>query len=302
MFDFLKMLWSPRLSPMNTISIRKSSILYNLEYLQSLQPASAVFPVLKSNAYGHGLKQMVKILRNADVPYLVVDSYPEYQIARKYSKHHILVIGETLPSNYKWFDFKRTTFAVYNEATIRTLGRMKKHIKIHLFLNTGMNREGIDSDNLVSVLELLKQYPRLTVDGVMSHFHSADLPDQAQHHDFETSTMAQQIQVFKKAFTQILEYGHAPRWRHIGNSAGMFKLKEDFFNAWRPGLALYGYSPLEKEDPAFVLTKVLRPALDIYSTVVSTHIVWPGDGTSYGHKHKHKDREIVAAVPFGYAE
>jgi alanine racemase len=92
MFDLLKMLWSPRLSPMNTIRIRKSSILYNLEYLQSLQPASAVFPVLKSNAYGHGLKQMVKILRNADVPYLVVDSYPEYQIVKKYSKHHILVI------------------------------------------------------------------------------------------------------------------------------------------------------------------------------------------------------------------
>ena len=92
MLDFLKTIFGPRISPMNTIHIRKSSIVHNLEYLQSLQPTSAVFPVLKSNAYGHGLKQMVKILRNVDVPYLVVDSYPEYQIVKKHSDHHILVL------------------------------------------------------------------------------------------------------------------------------------------------------------------------------------------------------------------
>jgi alanine racemase len=92
MLDFLKTIFGPNVSPMNTIHIRKSSILHNLEYLQSLQPTSAVFPVLKSNAYGHGLKQMVKILRNVDVPYVVVDSYPEYQIVKKYSDHHILVL------------------------------------------------------------------------------------------------------------------------------------------------------------------------------------------------------------------
>ena len=302
MLDFLKSIFGPHVSPMNTIRIRKSSILHNLEYLQSLQPTSAVFPVLKSNAYGHGLKQLVKILRNVDVPYVVVDSYPEYQIVKKHSDHHILVLWETLPTNYRWFDVKRTAFAVYNMDTLKALGRRNKHVKVHLFLNTGMNREWIDIDNLKSFLEELKNYPHITVDGVMSHFHSADLPDQSQHHDFDTSTIEQQIQMFKKAYYQILEYGHAPRWRHIGNSASMFKLKEDFFNAWRPGLSLYGYSPLEKEDPAFVLTKPLRPALELRSTIVSTHIVWPGDWVSYGHKYKHHDREVVAAVPFGYAE
>ena len=77
---------------MNVITIEKKTIFRNLEMLQKLQPNGELFPVLKSNAYGHGLKQMVKILRRADVPYLAVDSFPEYQIAKKYSNKDILLL------------------------------------------------------------------------------------------------------------------------------------------------------------------------------------------------------------------
>jgi alanine racemase len=77
---------------MNVITIEKKTIFRNVEILQKLQPKGDIFPVLKSNAYGHGLKQMVKILRRTDVPYLVVDSFPEYQIAKKYSNKDILLL------------------------------------------------------------------------------------------------------------------------------------------------------------------------------------------------------------------
>lgn len=77
---------------MNIIRLRKRVLLQNLEYLQSLQPQAAIFPVLKSNAYGHGLKQITKMLSRTDVPYLVVDSYPEYVIVKKYSKIPILIL------------------------------------------------------------------------------------------------------------------------------------------------------------------------------------------------------------------
>lgn len=141
MFDRIKEMFRPQLYPMNVIHIYKKHILRNLVYLQSLQPASVLFPVLKSNAYGHGIKEVVKILRKFDTPYLVVDSFPEYQIVKKYSDKKILIIGETLPDNYRKFDLKRTAFAVYNVDTIKALGKLKKHVTVHLFLNTGMNRE-----------------------------------------------------------------------------------------------------------------------------------------------------------------
>jgi alanine racemase len=99
---------------MNIIWLRKKVLLQNLEYLQSIQPQAAIFPVLKSNAYGHGLKQIVKILSKTDVPYVAVDSYPEYVIVKKRSSLPILLLGETLLENYKHFDHKKTTFCVYN--------------------------------------------------------------------------------------------------------------------------------------------------------------------------------------------
>lgn len=106
---------------MNTIWLRKKILLQNLEYLQSLQPQAAIFPVLKSNAYGHGLKHIAQIFAKTNVPYLTVDSYPEYVVVKKYSHLPILLLGETLLDNYKKFDHKQTTFCVYNFGTIRYL-------------------------------------------------------------------------------------------------------------------------------------------------------------------------------------
>lgn len=99
---------------MNVIWLRKKALLQNLDFLQSLQPQAAIFPVLKSNAYGHGLKQVVKILAKTGVPYLTVDSYPEYVVAKKHADIPVLLLGETLLENYKKFDHKKTTFCVYN--------------------------------------------------------------------------------------------------------------------------------------------------------------------------------------------
>lgn len=92
MLWFLRSLFCPRVKPMNVIWLRRRVLLENLEYLQSMQSQAALFPVLKSNAYGHGLKQVVKMLKNTDVPYLAVDSYPEYAIVKKYCKIPILIM------------------------------------------------------------------------------------------------------------------------------------------------------------------------------------------------------------------
>lgn len=306
MFSWIKSLFSPRLYPMNIIYVHRKNILRNIEYLQSLQPNSQLFPVLKSNAYGHGIKQMIKILSKIEIPYVVVDSYPEYQIVKKNSDKQILIIWETLPDNYKKFDLKRTAFAVYNIQTLQALGEMWKHVRIHIFLNTGMNREWVDQDSLDSFMNVCQQYKTVEVEWVMSHLYWADgielISDLDKEIGGEKSSVEKQIESFKKMYYQILEYWYSPIWRHIGNSAGMFKIKEDFFNARRPGLAMYGYNPLDSEDPYFFLGKGLNPALSITSRVISLHEVWPGDWVSYGHKHIFDHREIVWSVPFWYAE
>jgi alanine racemase len=141
MFTFLRNLFKPKVEPMNIIHLDKKALLDNFVYLKSLHPQARLFPVVKSNAYGHGLDQMLQVYKRVDVPYLVVDSFPEYSIIERHSKHNVLVLGETYAKNYKEFDLKRTAFAVYNVETLHGLAKLKKKLKVHLFLNTGMNRE-----------------------------------------------------------------------------------------------------------------------------------------------------------------
>jgi len=306
MFNRIRNLFSPNLYPMNIIYIHKKNILRNIAYLQSLQPNSELFPVLKSNAYGHGIKQMIKILSKIEVPYVVVDSYPEYQIVKKKSNKQILIIWETLPDNYRKFDLNRAVFAVYNLATLKALWEIGKNVRIHIFLNTGMNREWVDPDSLEAFLNVCKQYSTLKVEGVMSHLYWVDgiefIDDLDREIGWERTSIEKQIELFKKMYYQILEHGFSPIWRHIWNSAGILKIKEDFFNAWRPGLTMYWYNPLEESDSYYNLWEKLLPALSITSRIISLHEVWPWEWVSYGHKHKFDNREIVWTVPFGYSE
>ena len=123
MWNWIKNIFKPKVEPMNKIYIRAKNILHNYDYLWSLQPWAAMFPVLKSNAYWHGLELVTKILNKTDAPYLVVDSFPEYQIVKKYSKKNILLLWETLKRNYRKFNYSRTTFCVYNIETINYLAK-----------------------------------------------------------------------------------------------------------------------------------------------------------------------------------
>jgi len=290
----IKRLFNPTVEPMNKIYIHQKNILHNFEYLKSLKPKADIFPVLKSNAYGHWLSQTTKILNKTDSPYLVVDSFPEYQIVKKNSKKNILILWETIVKNYKKFDLSRTTFCVYNIETIKYLSKLKKKIKIHLFLDTWMHREWVNENELINILEYLKKSPKIQVEGVMSHLHSAD--------NQENTWIQWQIDLFKKMYHVVIDYWHTPIRKHIANSAGLFKIKDNFFNAYRPGLALYWYGSLEENDKYYSLSSKLNPALSIESSIISIHKIPAEDWVSYNHKRLSNKDSIVASIPFGYAE
>ena len=285
--------FKPNIEPMNRIYISKSNILFNYKYLQSLKPNTDLFPVIKSNAYGHWIDQILQIYKGLPIKYMVVDSFPEYSIVMRHSKFNVLLLGETLPVNYKKFNFKRTTFCVYNLETLQTLAKLNKKLKIHLFLNTWMNREWIDADLLPNALEFLKDYPKIEIEWVMSHLFSANKMD-----------IEKQVDAFKMMYQLVLDYWHSPTYRHIWASIWMLKLQDEFFNAYRPWLALYGYNPLPEEDSNFDLWEKLQPALSLSSIIVSINSVPYNEWVSYDPQWRQLDKsdKITVTVPFGYAE
>jgi alanine racemase len=115
--------------------------------------------------------------------------------------------------------------------------------------------------------------------------------------------MEEQIECFKKMYYIILEYGHTPKWRHIGNSAALLKMQDTFFNAYRPGLATYGYNPLSSDDPYFEIGEKLQPALSLSSVIVALNQLEQSDIVSYNATWKNEQKQqITATVPFGYFE
>lgn len=283
---------------LNVISISHSRIHQNLQLLQKLQPNHILIPVVKSNAYGHGLKQISQILNSIQdihIPLIAVDSYPEYQIVADITNKKILVLWETLTANYHLYDPQRTHLAIGTLQTLQALIDTKKQRDIHLFLNTGMNREWFQKDTLSQALDLLWQHNHtIRVVGVMSHLANADIQDDS----FST----QQVAIFKTMYQTIIDAGHTPSYVHSANSAGISKVEDPLFSASRTGIAMYGYNPLGSDDPCYSSYTWLQPALRLTSTITSLQRLDPWAWASYGLTWMTEKSTILATLPIGYNE
>ncbi len=294
MINLIRQIRKPKYQSLNIIEIIKDNLINNLNYLYSLQPQAEIFPVLKSNAYGHGLKEVCKILNETQVKMIAIDSFPEAQIAYKNFKGRVLILGEMPLRAYRYCKLKRTDFIVYNSETLKYLSKYKKRANIHLFLNTGMNREGID--NIEDFIDKNKNYiDKVNIAGFCSHLAEADDP--------ESNFNEKQEALFFKGLEVLHNNKIYPQWIHLGNSGGVFLLKNKILNAFRPGISFYGYNPFKSgANEDINLTESLKPALKLKSTVVATHKASAGDKVSYGNSLRLEESTNIAVIPFGYFE
>ncbi len=293
MINFFRRLLKPKYETLNKIEIDAKKIIFNYNYLKSRQGSSEIFPVLKSNAYGHGLKEMCEILNTSSAPMVAVDSFPEAQIAWHYFKRKVLILGEMPLRVYNYCEFKRSEFVVYNSDTLKHLAKYGKKAQVHLFINSGMNREGI-KDLADFILNNKKYLDKVEVVGLCSHLASADeqsILNQAQEDEFVAALEA------------LRTNGYFPRWVHLGNSAGLLSINNKIFTAYRPGLALYGYNPFSSANRLESdIDKFLQPALKVSSQVMSVQNLSPGESVSYNETYRAIKETNIAIIPFGYFE
>ncbi|MCF7860258.1 alanine racemase [Patescibacteria group bacterium] len=292
MLNYLRQLIKPKYPTLNQIEIKAEAIFNNLKLLESLQPQAQVIPVLKSNAYGHGLKEICEILNKTKVQMIALDSFPELQVAYRYFKGKILLIGEMPAEAYAYINWSRTEICVYNSATLKTLVAYKKQAHIHLFINTGMNREGI-KDLPSFWQENLDYLSHLKITGLCSHLLDAE---------GDGSANAKQAHLFFQALDFLKSKNCQPQYVHLANSAGVFTLKDERLSAVRPGLAVYGYNPFTPESPYFKEAEKLQVALRLLSTVVSLQDLQAGEAVSYNATYRTEREEQIAVIPFGYYE
>lgn len=279
----------------NNIYISKQAILHNFDHLSTLSDKKHIIPVLKSNAYGHGMEEISTILKARSFPYLAIDGYFEGLRIHDITSQPVLVMGAINPKNFKNMKFRGFAFVVHDEKTVTALGETGKKVPLHIELETGMGRHGVRLDELSNFLKHIKQYPNLYLEGVMTHLADADNPQNSQHVTAQTNK-------FDAGVKMTLEAGFKPLYIHIAQSAGSIKAKSKYANTLRVGLALYGITPLEITDPFAAAFENLEPALTLTTTIGKELRVTSGDSISYGCTFVAKRDSRIGILPFGYYE
>jgi alanine racemase len=156
-----------------------------------------------------------------------------------------------------------------------------------------MGRLGISHEDAGAFFQKLKGMKHLELEGIISHFASADELD-----DDSRSFTARQAEIFTRVVDEARGAGFSPRYVHIANSAAAFSLEMPYCNMVRPGITLYGALP----SADFAGRMDLRPVMQLKSRVAMLKWVEPGASISYARRYIAGGKTLVASVPVGYAD
>lgn len=288
-----RLLLSRKYDTLNRIEVSRSAILHNFDLLQSIHKTD-IIPVLKSNAYGHGIREIATILQSRKFPYIAVDGYFEALEIRKVSRQPILIMGSIGQNDINKLPLRRVAYVVHSPESFAQLATVRRKLAVHVELNTGMNRHGLSLDELKLVLKHLPE-TKLQLEGVMTHLADADNPLSSDYSDEQYRRFRQALQLVKRA-------GFQPRYVHATNSAGTAKRIPHGINAVRPGIALYGINPLSPGDPNYEILQQLRPALKFVSHVDQVQQLKKGERISYNGIYTCRKDSLIGVVPVGYYE
>jgi alanine racemase len=204
-----------------------------------------------------------------------------------------LILGYTAPVNLtvKKVPF---SFVVYDLEVAQALNRYQPGCEVHLFVDTGMNREGVPVEELPAFVAKLKKLNNLKIVGLTSHFADADNPT-------DTSMTRDQLAAYRQAVQICEAQGVRFQWKHLAASGGAYKVSVPDLNVIRAGLASYGWSPLSAADPRTQDIE-LQPALSFTSTLVQIKSVPAGAKVGYNATYTTTRPTILGLIPAGYYE
>ena len=254
-----------------------------------------VMPIIKANAYGHGLARVGLHLQAQGAGQLGV-AFLEEGIALRQAGVHlpILVMGGIFGPQAAALiahDLEITVSSIDKlrqvEAAAEALGRPAT---VHLKIDTGMERIGVHSYHAGPFIEAALASRWCDIKGIYSHLACADDP--------ESPVTARQLERFLGACAHFERVGAPMPLRHLANSGGVLHFPDTCLDMVRPGIALYGVMP----DPASRATVALKPALSLVSQVVYFKVVKAGRSVSYGATWTATDDTRVVTVPIGYGD
>lgn len=267
----------------------------NLDAIRNrLTPGTKIMAIIKASAYGTDDITLAKLFDEGGVDMFGVAHAEEGIILRRAGIRSPIFVTHAPPFEaakiVKW----NLEVAVDNLDAIEALAveadLQNKTVYVHLHVDTGMNRFGCRPEEALALAQEICNYPNLQLRGVMSHFHSADIPS-------SDLLSAQQIAQLDRTINTLESAGIEIPLKHIANSSAVLRFDMPQYNLARIGLALYGVHPCDgtrTESP-------LQLALTLQSRVTHLKEALQGEQISYGGRYTVKrPREKIATVPIGY--
>ncbi|MCB1148973.1 MAG: alanine racemase, partial [Chlamydiia bacterium] len=254
------------------LEIKAEAIAHNLALLKGKKEALCM---VKADAYGLGIETVAPLLYDLGVRFFGVAFLEEALALKPYIRDGQILLLFTRPEDAPLTAEMGLHVAVDDLATLRALEAQKKPCKVHLHLNTGMNRLGCSPSEFAPLVDKVRTSSTLQLEGLMTHLPCAE----------DKALSRLQMLLFHEQIR-----GLKARYIHAANSAAALNGIDTGCNLVRIGLGLYGIHP------------PLQHALALESEIVKIHEVSAGEGVSYGHRFVAKRASRVAVIPFGYAD
>ncbi len=271
------------------VLIDAEALRFNLKSFQNLNSNLRVAPVLKSNAYGHGLVPVAGIISKESVPFICVDSFFEAMIVRNEDiQTPILILGYTPFENMARSKLSNLSFSVLSLDELKSLAAQIQYpISIHLKIDSGMRRHGINPAEIEEAVAIIQEHDNIFLEGIYTHLADADVIGSIQVKK-QISTWNNCVKRFRQSFVSL-------RFVHCAATPGSFYNYDIEANVMRLGIGLYGVNPGLTE-------MVLRPVLEMRSKITSIRTLSTGDSVGYNATFTAEAPMKIATIPVGYTE
>ncbi|TNE53823.1 MAG: alanine racemase [Bacteroidetes bacterium] len=288
------------------ILLSKSALKHNLEFIRkTIGPETILSSVVKGNAYGHGIEQYVPLAKACGMDHFSVFSANEaYRVHQSLSDSTpIMIMGMIDDDQMEWVIQNGVSFFVFEkdrlESAAKIARKLNRPAKIHIEIESGMNRTGFSTRVLTDILKYIqKEAKHLIVEGLCTHFAGAE--SIANYHRIK-----KQESIYRRAHKRMLDFGIAPQLKHTACSAATIRYPKTIMDMARIGILQYGFFP-NQETLIHYMTKQkvleypLRRVISWKSKVMNVKTVKRGEFIGYGTSFLANSDMKVAVIPVGY--
>jgi alanine racemase len=291
----------------SVIEIDRSALIHNLNFIQKYIGSEVrVSSVIKANAYGHGIEEIVPIVESAGINHFSVFSADEAQRVFKVKSDQtdIMIMGWVSDDDLEWVIKKQIEFYVFEFSKLEIAAQISKKLKkkaiIHIEVETGLNRTGFTHKQLLKVVPFLNKNAKwFTIKGLCTHYAGAE--SIANH-----VRIQKQLKKYNQVYKWLVTRNIVPEIRHTACSAAAITYPRTRMDMIRVGIWQYGYWPtletyiqyitkqMDKSDP-------LIRVISWKSKIMSIKTVKTGEFVSYGTAYLANEDKTIAIIPVGYS-